>query len=428
MKNPKIQSTKSPNKTAKELVVSPKPKIFKFADKIRLFVLGLPHTKTLDPAKSSEFAACAYTTKVWNLCKMMHEFGQKPGNTKYEVIHLGNEGSAPICSEHVDAGSSPLWQKLYGSRKPTDFFNIREDGPFAQFMEIFSAKIRLAILERTEQNPDKSIICLTWGGAQFAGVRGLPHYIVESGIGYPNCCTNEYRAYESYAWKHFHEGNEKAFDGDRWYHWVIPNAFNPDMFGPVVPTEKKQNYFLCLCRLLDSKGVKIACDVAAYVGVPIKIVGQGDPTPFLGKGVTYQGPVGLEERRELLRHAKGLFSATRYLEPFGGVAVEAMMSGCPVISTDWGAYTETVQHGHTGFRCHTMEEFVYAARHINEIRPEACRQWAVQNYGLDRVARMYDNYFKTIMNLNVPEGWRIPEEGRTSLDWLKPDYSMFHCV
>ena len=396
-----------------------KPKSFKFADRVRLFVLGLPHTKTIDPSKDSTFTACAYTTKVWHLCKMMSAL---PG---YEVIHLGNHGSDPICTEHVDVGSPQLWDKLYGRRKPTEFFDIREDGEFALFMQIFAASIRMEILKRTQADPTKSIICVTWGGAQIQGVAGLPHYVVESGIGYPNCCTRDYRIYESYAWKHFIEGKENAPEGDRWYHWVIPNAFDPEMFGPVVPAGKKQDYFLCLCRLIESKGVKIACDVAQHLGLPIKIVGQGDPAPFLGKGVTYQGPAGLEERRELLRHARGLFSVSRYLEPFGGVAVEAMMSGCPVITTDWGAYAETVQHGHTGFRCHTMEELMFAARHIDQISPEVCRQWAVQNYSFARVSKMYDNYFKTILNLNHPEGWQIPECGRENLDWLKTDYSMF---
>jgi glycosyltransferase involved in cell wall biosynthesis len=404
--------------TPGEPVVAKPPKSFRFADKIRLFVLGLPHTKTLDPSRDGLFSTCAFTTKVFHLCKMMTGLG-------HEVIHLGNEGSDPPCAEHVSVGMPALWDRLYGSRKPTDFYDITEDGKYATFMDIFASKIRLAILERTAANPDKSIICVTWGGAQMRGVQGLPHYVVESGIGYPNCFTRDYRVYESYAWKHFHEGKEDAANGDRWYHWVIPNAFDPAMFGPVVPTAEKQDYFLCLCRLIDSKGVKLACDVAAHVGIPIKIVGQGDPGPFLGPGVTYQGPVGVEGRRELLRHARALFSPTRYLEPFGGVAVEAMMSGCPVISTDWGAYCETVQHGHTGYRCHTNEEFVWAARHVDSIDPGACRRWAVANYGLDRVARMYDNYFKAIKNLDVPEGWTIPDVGRTGLDYLGQDCSMF---
>lgn len=103
------------------------------------------------------------------------------------------------------------------------------------------------------------------------------------------------------------------------------------------------------------------------------------------------------------------------------------MSGCPVITTDWGAYTETVVHGKTGFRCHTMAEFVEAVRSIGKIDPEACRKWAVANYSLDRVAVMYENYFRSLLELNVvgKEGWTAPELPWTNLDCYRQDHSMF---
>ena len=381
--------------------------------------MGLPHTMTLNPSRDDAFTTCAYTSKVWYLCRMLHERG-------HEVIHLGTEGSEPICTEHVSVGPKAMWEELYGTRKRTEFYEIREDGPHARYMAVFESKCRAAILERCKKDWD-AIICITWGGPQARAVAGMQQYIVESGIGYPNLFFKQFRVYESYAWMHFHMGRENAAEGDRWYHTVIPNAFDPTLFGPVMPSEKKDNYFLCLCRLIESKGVGIACDVAKHLGVPIKIVGQGDPKPFLrNSGVTYHGPVSVKERRKLLRRARALFSSTRYLEPFGGVAVEAMMSGCPVITTDWGAYCETVQHGYTGFRCHTMAEFVEAAKKIDNISPETCRRWAIANYGLDRVASMYENYFRAVLELNAAgkEGWTAPELDWTNLDYQKQDCSM----
>jgi hypothetical protein len=88
---------------------------------------------------------------------------------------------------------------------------------------------------------------------------------------------------------------------------------------------------------------------------------------------------------------------------------------------------ETVQHGHTGYRCHTMAEFVEAARSIDKIDPEVCRKWAVANYGLARIGARYEDYFRSLLELNVVgrEGWTAPELDWTDLGCLKPDLSMF---
>jgi Glycosyl transferases group 1 len=381
---------------------------------MKFFILGLPHTITLDP-QASPFTSCAFTTKVWNLCRMMYERG-------HEVIYLGVEGGNPKCTENVAVVSRSFWEEVYGKRNSVDFFTNKEDGEYAPYMQAFENGIREAILQRCKE-PYEAIICVPWGGPQRRAVEGLPQFVVESGIGYPVCWA-PYRVYESYAWMHHNQGVNQIYSGDAWYHVVIPNAFDPSLFGPIVPISHKQNYFLCICRLFEAKGVGIARDVAQHLGVPLKIAGQGDPTPFLGPGVEYLGPVGSNERRELLRNAKALFSPTRYLEPFGGVAVEAMLSGCPVIATDWGAYPETVIHGYTGYRCRTFEQFIWAAQNINKIDPQVCFEWANRNYSLERIGGMYEEYFQSIINLNQ-KGWVGLNPGRKNLDWLKTDYSMF---
>ena len=382
---------------------------------MRIFVFGLPHTKTLDPI-SSPFTTCAFTSKVWYLCRMMHERG-------HEVIHLGTEGSKPICSKNIDVVSHKEWEILYGKKPKEEFYNIDVDGPYKNYMDKFAANSKKALLE-LGGNPLESIVCVTWGGAQTTATQGVNQLIVESGIGYP-CPWADFRVYESYAWMHFHLGHEKKFDGTKWYHCVIPNAFDPDIFGPVT---QKENYALYLGRLLDCKGTHIACRAARAAGLPIKIVGQGDPSPFINDvpGVEYVPPVGVLERREILRKAKVLICPTQYVEPFGGVAVEAMMSGTPVVSSDWGAFCETVQHGYTGYRCRTFEQFVWAVKNIDKIDPKTCRDWAVANYSLDKVGGMYEEFFHQLKNLDKKEGWALEDNSRTQLDWLRKDCSMLY--
>ena len=380
---------------------------------MKIFVFGLPHTKTLDPA-GSPFTTCPFTTNTWNLCRMMYDRG-------HDVVHLGVEGSAPPCTEHVSVVSKTRWGSLYGSTPINQFYNTRTDGDFAPYMEEFATNARQAIQARCCEDFE-AIMCITWGGAQRAAIEGVRQMVVESGVGY-NHPWADYRVYPSYAWMNFQLGKEGLLSGDKWYHCVIPHAVDTDSFGPIV--EKKAAYALYIGRLQEDKGVRVACQVTKEVGLPIKIVGQGDPKPFLdiGSHVSYLSPVGASDRNDLLRKAKVLFCPTRYVEPFGYVAVEAMASGCPVISTDWGAFSETVQHGQTGYRCRTFEQFMWAVRNIDKISPVICRKWAVANYSLARVGGMYEEFFEQLLRLKG-DGWYTADNARTQLDWLKQDCSM----
>lgn len=102
--------------------------------------------------------------------------------------------------------------------------------------------------------------------------------------------------------------------------------------------------------------------------------------------------------------AKALFLPTLYLEPFGYVVLEANLSGTPVITTDFGAFPETVKHGVSGFRCRTFKEFCEAAKNVENLKPSECRDWA-SNFTLDKIAPMYKRYFTQILDLATPKGW-----------------------
>jgi len=373
---------------------------------MKIFVLGLPHTQT-----SPDFTTCAFTMKAFHLCKMLHRRG-------HEVIHLGVEGSNPECTEHVSVISESRWKELFG-HPGTKFYNLDTESPgYKEYHTDFAANMRAEIIKRTPE-PNSSIICVTWGGAQQTAVQDLPQFVVESGIGYPHTWA-KYRVFESQAWAHMLYGKENKFGGQCWYDAVIPNAFDPDHFEY---RETSGDYLLYFGRLNVDKGVGIACDVAKQVGMNIKIVGQGDPEPFLAYGshVEYLPPVGIEGRRELMAGAKALLCPTWYIEPFGGVNIEAQMSGTPVIATDFGVFPETVIHGVTGYLGRTREEFIWAAKNIDKLSRKACRDWAFNNFSLDRVALMYEEYFQRLLNLKG-DGWNIENPNRTQLDCRRKVY------
>lgn len=381
---------------------------------MNIFVLGIPHTKT-----TTEFTTCAYTMKVWNLCRMLHDRG-------HTVIHVGTEGSNPACTTHLSIVPAEMQERLYG-HPGSGYFNMDATGKYQILHDIYAQECDRKIREYCNAHsiPDyHAIICATWGGTQIQGTNKLPQLVVESGIGYHHTFS-KYRVFESYAWLHFHWGRENCHQGANWYDVVIPNAFDPAMF-PYSPADKRKDYFLYIGRMNDDKGLPIAIDVTKRLGMKLLLVGPTDvngPSRFLNgnPNVEYRPPVGVEERMKIMGEAKAAFVPSIYLEPFGGVNVELQMTGCPVITTDWGAFTETVLHGETGYRCRTLEQFIWAAKNIDKIRNEDCRAWAVNNYSLERIAPMYEEFFQMVLNLRGL-GFYQEFPKRSQLMWMTKSY------
>ena len=378
-----------------------------------IHVLGVPHTIT-----SKQFTTCAFTQKVLKLCAMMHHRG-------HTVYHYGTEGSQVACTEHISLVTREEWERAYPHPGSQFYNHSKMDGEQGVYLKKWSDTLKTELAKRSGP-PGTEIVCLTWGGAQRDGVVENKQFHVESGIGYPSSWA-EFRVYESYAWMHMHLGRDNFFGGEKWYFCVIPNSFDLSDFRF---NANRGEDFLFIGRLNIDKGVSDAVKIAKDCGRKITIVGQGDPTPYLDSHVTYLPPVDTFERAKLLSECRAVICPTRYVEPFAGVNVEAQLSGAPVITTDWGAFAETVLHGKTGYRCRTYEQFLWAAKNIHRIDPHHCRQWAEDNYSLERVALMYEEFFQQVLNIRTntnpkTEGMYASNPNRTQLDWMVKRYSEF---
>jgi glycosyltransferase involved in cell wall biosynthesis len=240
---------------------------------------------------------------------------------------------------------------------------------------------------------------------------------VEPGIG----CTNEpctkQSIFESHAVMNVVYG--KYNRSPHWYDAVIPNYFDPADFE-FNPTPK--DYFLFVGRIIESKGIGIAVEVTKRLGVKLLVAGQGDLAGVIGHvpdHVTVIGYVEPKARSELMRNAKALFAPTHYNEPFGGVMVESLFCGTPVITSDWGGFAENNLHGVTGYRCRTIEQFEWAAKNINTIDRKVCHEWAMKNFSLERIALMYEEYFETLTKVHDgSSGFYSVNPDRKNLDWL----------
>jgi len=378
---------------------------------MRFFIPGLAHTVT-----SPEYSCCAYTAKTLRLCAMLKKLG-------HYVVHLGHEASQVECDEHVTVTTQYDLDASYPGfdyHKATFGFDVERDHAY----RTFNANAIEAIRKR--KHPNDFLLC-GWGHGHRAIADAHPDLItVESGIGYSGGFFARWRVWESYSILHAFLGLERVSNAGNPpnYDVVIPNHFDPSQF---TFSDRKGDYFLCLGRVDTGKGVHIAIQAAVKAGVRLVIAGQGDPLVKLGlkelpPNVEFVGHADVEQRRKLLAGARGLFALTQYCEPFGGVAVEAMLSGTPIITSDWGAFPEINLHGLTGYRCRTFGDMLFAMRNIYRISSHACRDWAVWNFSMERIAPLYEKFFQDVLDVYTGEGWYEPHAERTDLSWLTKAY------
>lgn len=369
---------------------------------MRFHILGLPHTVT-----SRDYSACAYTQKVWKFGKMMTARG-------HEVIHYGHEDSDVMCTEHVTVTTNRDLKKAYGTHNWRQNF-FKYDTSDHAYVTFYKNTIK-EIAKRKQPN---DFVLPFWGSYLKPVCDAHPDVIcVEPGIGYAAGHWAKYKIFESYAIYHAYCGLDSvARCRQNWYEAVIPNYFDPTDFDY---SEQKDDYFLFLGRVYEGKGTNIAIQATEVLGKKLIIAGQNPDNTEFPDHVEFVGYADRELRRRLMSRAKAAFVPSQYLEPFGGVQMEMLFSGTPTITTDWGSFPENNIHGVTGYRCRTFEHFLTAAQQIDRIKPANCRAWA-ENFTLDRVAPMYEEYFQMVLDIYQGAGWYTKHE-TASVDWLSKYY------
>ncbi len=387
---------------------------------------------------------CAFTGKVLRFPRMMKPHG-------YNIIEYGWEGSESEADTHIVLGTeeerqsllpelekgvhmgaqakigTPLWKRFHRRLIQA----MRGQAPELEEGKVGGVRIGGVRIGGVKA---KDIICHPFGRSHKELVQLFPQALhVETGIGYPDEPFGAWRIWESEAWRHWHWGHWGGqFPGEKYpqsenrvFSWVIPNSYDPAdwPYG-----NGSGDYVLFMGRFIAEKGVHtIRQIIEAWYNQttlpPVKFVfaGTGDwqgwldsLAPELRKHVEYRGPVIGKARAELCGQARCMLMPTNFIEPFGGSGVESMLTGTPLISSDFGAFTETVSNGVNGFRCKTLGDWVHAIYHSTELNREAISEMARAEYSLDTCGQMYDQAFKQLSSL-FGEGWNSLEPRNLAL-------------
>lgn len=362
-------------------------------EKTNLHCLAVPHTVT-----HPDYVACAFTQKVLKFLEMFKD------HQEYHTIHYGHPDSITSAHEHVNVTNNDILKQTYGDYdwRKNQFKHDSQDLAH----KVFNAWAAKAILERKKRG---DLVLAFWGGTSEACLQANKDndlIIVEPGIGSAGAFA-KFRCYESYPLRAAFVGTAGvARCYPEWYWRIVPNYFDLRNFNPDLP---KEDYALFIGRLGVNKGLDLAIDACKRMGVKLKVAGQGGPE---GIGLTewpdhveFIGYADMEMRKQLMGKAKFGFLLSTYWEPFGGTAVEMMLSGCVPILSDMGAMTEYCVDGLNGFRCNTMGDILRAIRLVDTIDRKKMIQFARDNFSLASVRPKFERAFNDFRDVYNGGGW-----------------------
>jgi glycosyltransferase involved in cell wall biosynthesis len=357
-----------------------------------LHLIGIFHT-----IHNQAYSHCAFTGKALRFSKMLQLYG-------YSVTEYANGGSESEAAEKVVMLTQDELETMTGARDKTSFH-----GDLAAVGTAHHTAFEERLLRELHARvKPRDIICHPFGHAHDRVVREFPNHIhVETGIGYPTLMPNSIKIFESYAWRHYHAGKDGR-QGSH-YEWVIPNYFEIDDWQPSFAPGQ---YYAFLGRIDVCKGLDTLLEIARHLppnSPKIVLCGQGNPEKWAHPNIVYRGPIHGIERSEFMRNAICSLMPTNFIEPFGGSGVEGLLCGTPLIATDYGAFTETVQHGINGFRCKTLADWLQALKYVGELDRRGIASAARATYSLQACGARYDEAFTKIHQL-YDKGWyTMPE-------------------
>jgi glycosyltransferase involved in cell wall biosynthesis len=153
-------------------------------------------------------------------------------------------------------------------------------------------------------------------------------------------------------------------------------------------------------RISPEKGVEDGIWASLRAGLTPVVVGPTYDRAYRLSlsGAEFREALSRALLRELMARSAVALVPIRWDEPFGLVAAEAQMAGCPVAAYRRGAMPEVVEEGVSGYLVapDSVEELAEAARRALSLDRRAVRQSALRRIGLEPMLDGYESALKAV--------------------------------
>jgi glycosyltransferase involved in cell wall biosynthesis len=122
---------------------------------------------------------------------------------------------------------------------------------------------------------------------------------------------------------------------------------------------EKNREIVFVGRLNPEKGADLAAKAARLAGIRLRIIGDGPMREPLMRDypeIIFEGQRSHDEIGPLVASARALVMPSRYPEPFGLAAGEALWSGLPVVVSDTAMIADEVVERGAGLACNVRDE------------------------------------------------------------------------
>jgi glycosyltransferase involved in cell wall biosynthesis len=185
---------------------------------------------------------------------------------------------------------------------------------------------------------------------------------------------------------------------------VIHHGVSPSRYPPSL---REEGYLVHIGRYAPEKGTHLAIDIAKLANLPLHLAGRTHPQdrdyfdsqvkPGLSLPFVHEhGEADHRQKVALLSAARALVVPLQWEEPFGLVAIEAMLLGTPVLGFARGSFPEIVDEGVTGYLVENgdVDSLAALARGLERFDRARCARRARDRFSTATMATAYEAVYR----------------------------------